>query len=147
MKVILLGDIKNIGKKGDIKDVSEGYARNFLLPKKLAEIATTAAVQKNIETKNKLAAEKEKELDQVRLVAEKMKALQLQITAPEKNGKLFGSINAKNIADELRKNNFSVAEKCILLLKPIKEIGDYAIKIDFGHNIAATIKLTVVGKK
>lgn len=147
MQVILLQDVKKIGKVGEIKNVSDGYARNFLLPKKLAEIATAAAVQKNIEIKNKLVAEKEKELTQVRSLAEKMQALRLQITAPEKNGKLFGSINAKNIADELQKNNFSVAEECILLLKPIKETGDYAIKIDFGRNIAATINLTIVGKK
>jgi large subunit ribosomal protein L9 len=95
MKVILLQDIKNIGRQGDIKDVSDGYARNFLLPKKLAEIATPEATQK-VETIKAQQAEVQKaDLEKTQALAESLQGREVLIQAKEKDGKLFGSINAK----------------------------------------------------
>lgn len=147
MKVVLIQDIKNIGKKGDIKEVSDGYARNFLLPRNLVLAATESAVKQALEVKSKqLEAEKinqEKTKELAKIIAGK----KITIKAKEKKGKLFGSITAKNIAQELKKENVEISEKSIVLESPLKEIGEYEIKIRLDQGIETSLMLAIEKEK
>ncbi|MDR3582786.1 MAG: 50S ribosomal protein L9 [Candidatus Pacebacteria bacterium] len=147
MKVILLQDIKSLGKKNDIKDVSDGYARNFLLAKKLAAIATETAIA---EAEAKKAEEKkadEANLQNLRELAGKLKDKKITLKSKAKGGKLFGSISAKDVAAELQKENLAVPEKSIILNEAIKKIGNYQIKIKLTEQVETNIKLEIVGDK
>jgi large subunit ribosomal protein L9 len=147
MKIILLQDVKNLGKKNDVKEVSDGYARNFLFPKKLAEPATEAAVKKAEIKKTQEKSLKESENDALKSLAEKLKNIKIILKAKEKKGKLFGSITAKEIAKEIQKENLAVPEKCIILDEAIKKIGEYEIKIVLAPEIKTVIKLEVMGEE
>jgi large subunit ribosomal protein L9 len=143
MKIILLQDVKNLGRKDEIKEVSEGYARNFLFPKKLAQKATEEIIKK-AEAQQKQREEKEKEeLDKKRKLADSLRGKKITLQAKVKGDKLFGSINRKTISEELAKIGFVIWEQCIVLPKPIKEIGEHKIKIDLGDSIETQIDLIV----
>ena len=143
MKIILLQDFKKIGKKGDIKEVSDGFARNFLFPKKIAEIATEMSVRKAETLRQKHAQEEQADLEKFQRLAGQLEGRDIIIQAKEKEGKLFGAIHAKDISKELKKENLVVPEKCIVLKSPIKELGEYDIKIELEHGIEAAIKIIV----
>jgi len=143
MRVILLQNVKNIGKMGDVKEVSDGYARNFLLPKKLAEIVTEASI-KNIEVlKSKMAWVEQADLEKNQQLAENLQDREIVIQAKEKDGKLFGSVNAKTIAKELKKEKLDIDEKSIILTEPIREVGEYDVKVELDHGIEALVKVVV----
>lgn len=143
MKIILLQDVKNLGKRGDIKEVSEGYARNFLFVKKLAEIATNSGLKKVDVIKKKQAEKEQLDLEKTQELASRLDGMAVVILVKEKNGKLFGSIHAKDIVKELKKENIIISEKAIILQDPLKEIGDYEVKIELEHNIEAVINVSV----
>ena len=115
MKVILLQEIKTLGKKGDIKDVSEGYARNFLFPKKLAQITSESAIKTALIQKEKESKEQQIISDKVNQVAGSLKEKKIVLKAKEKGGKLFGSITKKDIAKALKGEGFDILEKSITL--------------------------------
>ena len=147
MKIILKEDVKNLGSKGDIKEVAEGYARNFLLPRKLADIATEASIN-NAETR------KEKEKEGLKRQQEKIKKLlrdiqgkKITLISKEEEGKLFGSISAKDIMKELAKENLAIDEKSVKMEKPIRKIGNYTVRIVLGHDLEAKINLAVKPEK
>lgn len=143
MKVILISDIRNLGKKGELKDVSNGYAQNFLFPKKLAQIATPEATLK-IKLDQKKAQEQEKKMEEnLRKIASEIQNQKIIIKAKAEKGKLFGRISPKEIANELRKQNFDISEKSIILQEPIKTIGEKEILIDFGKNIKTKITILI----
>ncbi len=147
MKIILLQDAKNLGRKGDIKDVAEGYARNFLFPKKLAEPATVEAI-KNIEAqKSQEKAEKKARTEVLKALADKLKNKKFTLKAKEKQGKLFGSIAAKDIVEILKIENLSVSEKNIIMNEAIKKTGEYNIEISLSPEIRTNIRLEVAGEK
>ncbi len=145
MKVILLQDIKSVGKKGQILDASDGYARNFLLPKKLA-VKADATNMNELKTKQEANKyRKDMNLAAAKEVAEKMKNFELvfKIKAGE-NGKIFGSITSKDIADELNKKYFvEVDKKKVLLQDAIKNVGVYNIDIKLFEGVTGTLKVTV----
>lgn len=147
MKVILLQDIKSVGKKGQILDASDGYARNYLLPKKLAVLADATNLN---ELKTKQDANKYKRdmtMANAKELAEKMKNFEItfKIKAGE-NGKTFGSVTAKDIADELNKKYFvEVDKKKIGLSDAIKTIGVYNIEIKLFEGVVGKLKVTVLG--
>ena len=149
MKVILLQDVRNIGKKHDIKDVSDGYARNFLFPNKLAETATPAA-QKKLEAMKaeheKGDAELTKRLHQIAgIIADR--SIQFELEA-EKDGTIFGSVNKEQILKALREHAILTNESVeILLDHPIKKVGEYAVPIDLKQGIKAHLKIIVVPKQ
>ncbi len=143
MKIILLQDFKKIGKKGDIKEVSDGFARNFLFPKKIAEMATGAAIKKVENIKHKQVQEEQADLEKIQQLAEQLEGKEIIIQAKEKEGKLFGSIHAKDVAKELKKENLTVPEKCIALNDPIKEIGEYDVKIELEHGIETAVRVII----
>ncbi|MEA2065081.1 MAG: 50S ribosomal protein L9 [Patescibacteria group bacterium] len=132
MKVILLKQVKGLGDVGDIKEVKNGYAGNFLLPNNLAEIAnaqTIAKAKKQIIKKSNIV---KKALNSDKKIAEKIKGLKLKIKVKtNEQGKLYAAIDSKAIAKELRKQNFSVKEKQILLKKPVKTTGKHKILLKF----------------
>lgn len=142
MKIILLQDVKNIGKKGQIKEVPAGYGRNFLLAKKLAAVATpggVAIVEKENEKKKLLL---DQQLAEEKKLAEALKEKQIIIKARSKDGKLFGSITAKDIAVEIRKLKLEVSEKAIAV-GHLRELGTHEVKITLNHGTIFTIKVTI----
>jgi large subunit ribosomal protein L9 len=149
MKVILLQDIRNIGKRGDTKDVPDGYARNFLFPNKLAEAATPAAVKK-LEDR-KAAAEHEDANLRKRLetLARHFEGVGLEFKlAVGKDGSVFGSVNKEAILKALREHGFVTTERVeIHLDRPIKEPGEHIVELDFKKGITAKLKVVVVAKK
>ena len=149
MKVIFSVDVKGQGKKGEMKEVSEGYGRNYLLPRKLA-VEATADNLNTMRMKEKakaaaIAAEKAK-------ATENAKALEsLVVKIPAKagsNGRLFGSITTKEISDNLKKQfNIDIDSKKIVLSDPIKSFGSFDVKCKFGHEISGTIHVLVCEAK
>ncbi|MGC9599142.1 MAG: 50S ribosomal protein L9 [Minisyncoccia bacterium] len=147
MKVILLEDIRNVGKKYEVKEVSGGYARNFLFVNKLAEPATPAALKK-LEAQK---AEHEKDDRELRAhraeIARKIADTKLEFElAADKSGAIFGSVNKESILKALREHGLIGKERVdINLAHPLKEAGEYAITIDFKKGITAD--MTIVVKK
>ena len=147
MKVILLQDIKGVGRKWEMKEVSDGYARNFLLPRKYAEIATSAGAAEIQRLKNEQAKQDSESLAKSQVLAEELQSKEISIQVKEKEGKLFGSITAKDIAKELKKKNIDIPEKAITLGAPIKETGEYEIKIKLDHGIEIQLGLVIESEK
>ena len=148
MKVILTQDIKSVGKKGQVLDASDGYARNFLLPKKLAVLADASNLN---ELKTKQEANKYKRdmtMANAKELAEKMKNFELvfKIKAGE-NGKTFGSVTAKDIANELNKKYFvEVDKKKVGLDDAIKTVGVYNIEIKLFEGINGILRVNVIAE-
>jgi len=145
MKVILRQDFENLGKFGDIVEVKEGYARNFLIPRKIALPATPGNI-KMIETEKKQKAFKlERERLSAQQLAEKLSGI--EITIPMRAGeneRLFGSVTAQMIVNELEKLGFEIDRRKILLDEPIKMLGKYEIPIRLHPDVSAKIKVNVV---
>lgn len=142
MKIILLQNIKNLGQTGDIKEVTDGYARNFLLPKKLAEMATREAVEKAVKVKQKTEELKNKKTEELKNLAKKLEGEEIVIKVKEKDGKLFGSVGKKEIAEKMGN---MVNENMVELEENIKETGVKNVSINFGNNIKAKININVQG--
>ncbi len=148
MKVILMQDVKSVGKKGQILDASDGYARNYLFPKKLAVIANATNLN---ELKTKQEANKYKRdmtMASAKELVEKMNDYELvfKIKAGE-NGKTFGSVTSKDIADELNKKYFvEVDKKKIGLSDAIKNVGVYTIDVKLFEGIVGKLKITVLAE-
>lgn len=147
MKVILLKDIENLGKEGEVKEVADGFARNFLIPKNIAEPATEAAIQ-NMEIKKQEKTEKAKiELKETQKLAEQLEGRELYIKVKEKDGKLFGSVNEITIAKKLKDEGLNVDPKNINLIEPIKEMGEYDVQISLNHGLEANIKIILIAEE
>ena len=143
MEIIITKNIKGLGKVGDVKKVADGYARNFLLPQKLAEAATENAIKKAGDLADKESrGEKEKSAG-ARKLAEKLKGKTVTIKAKEKNGKLFGSVGVKEIAAGLKKMGLEISEKSIVIEKPIKKIGEQEIKVKLGGGEEEKVRVVV----
>lgn len=149
MKIILLQDVRSIGKKYDVKEVSDGYARNFLLANKLAEPATAAALER-IEKMKASAEHEDKELiKRLHEIAKQINetGLQFEIEA-DKQGSVFGSVNKEAIAKALREHGIVRNERVeITLDHPIKKIGEYTVPVDLKKGITAKLKIVVKTKE
>ena len=147
MKVVLNKDIKGIGKKLQIVEVSEGYARNYLLPRKLANIADNKAISE-AKTKNDAASfRKEQEIEQANKLKEKLEKSYIKFKHKiGNNGKLFGSITEKDVAEEINNvYNIKIDKKKISIDIPIKELGSYVANVKLYEGIVAKAKVSVVG--
>ena len=147
MKIVLLQNVKNIGQAGDIKEVAEGYARNFLIPRKMAETATAEAIKKAEIIRATRETEEKTHISKLQKLAEKTNGQKIVIKVKAKAEKLFGSVTAKDIANELKNRHLEIDEKYIILEEPIKQTGSYKINIDFGRQIKSQIEITVEGIK
>jgi len=145
MKVILLKDVKGQGKKGEAAEVSDGYARNYLIPRKLA-MAATAENMNELKQKEKarLAAEAKEKATAVEN-AKKLESVIVKVTAKAgESGRLFGSVTSQEIADALKEQHgISVDKRDIVQADPIKAFGSYEVKCKFGYEISGTIHLLV----
>ncbi|HPF43597.1 MAG TPA: 50S ribosomal protein L9 [Syntrophomonadaceae bacterium] len=145
MKVILLKDIKDLGKTGEIKELADGYARNYLIPRGMAAEATKDKL-KEIEEKNiKAQKTKQKEVTSAEDLKGKLDGKSIQINLKTGGGdKLFGAVTSKEVAELIEKHlKIKIDRKKIEITEPIKHLGDYVIKIKLYPSIQAEIKLTV----
>lgn len=145
MKVILEKDIKGLGKKGEIKEVAEGYGRNFLIPKGLAVEATNQNINTMKLQKASQDKKAERELKTAKDLAEKLSNIKLMVKAKAgENGKLFGSITSQEIADRLFKDYKISIDKKKLSLDNIKSLGDYKVDVKIYPGVAASFAVEVV---
>ena len=144
MKVILLADVKGTGKKNDVIEISDGYARNCLFKKKLAIEATSTEINA---VQNKLKAQefhKAEEIKKWKELAAKMKNAEIKCTVKcGENGKIFGSVTSKEIADKLVEAGYDVDKKKIILKEPIKTPGNYVVEVKFLPDVSTKIKVSV----
>lgn len=148
MKVIFLEDVKGKGKKGELKEVSDGYARNFLLPKKLAKEATTDNLNTfKLQEKARLA-QIEREKAEANEKAKRLENLVVKISAKAgANGRLFGAVTSKEISEALEAHGMSIEKNKIVLPEPIKNYGSYEVKCKFGYEITGIIHVLVSEEK
>ncbi|OQA70996.1 MAG: 50S ribosomal protein L9 [Parcubacteria group bacterium ADurb.Bin247] len=148
MKVILLEDVEKLGKRLDIKNVKKGHARNFLLPKNLARVATKEALKwRDVQIEIKKSVDDTK-LKEVQSVVSKMDGLELffKVKIGEK-GQLFESLSAQKIKDKLEEAGFNVSKNQIDLAEPIKELGEFPVKVKFDHNLESIVKIIIMEEK
>ena len=144
MKILFLQEVKNVGKKGEVKEVADGYARNLLLPKGLAVVATDEIIRRVTAANAQHKTLEEQKLKQAKETARQLTDFVLRVQRPAKQGKLFGAITAKDIADLLAQNGFkSITKKMITLQRPIKLLGEYSVGVDFGHGVKASFSVVV----
>ena len=148
MKVILLEDVKGSGKKGQVINASDGHARNFLLPRKLAVEATSENL-KALEAQQKKNEHKMKqETDAAQAMANRLQESPLVLKAKVgENGKMFGSIGSKEIADAMQKqHSLAIDRKKIVLADPVKALGNYTVQIKLHPAVNATVRFEVVAE-
>lgn len=148
MKVILLKDVKNVGKKGDIVNASDGYARNYLFPRKLAEEATNANVnvlnqRKEIERRKKLA-----EIEEAQKLADSLKGKTIKIyTKAGEGGRLFGAVTTKDISEALKKQLGVDIDKKKILSDTIKQLGNYEVELKVYTDISTKVVVSIIEKQ
>jgi large subunit ribosomal protein L9 len=148
MQVILLQDIEKLGKKFDVKEVANGYALNFLIPKGLAKKMTKETLEWLKVQKEILAKNAEEGLKKTQDFATSIDGQ--EIILPVKigeEGQLFESITSQKIAEKLKELGFEIKKTQIDLLDPIKELGEFPVKIKFEHNLEAEIKIIITEEK
>ena len=145
MKVLLLADVKGQGKKDQIVEVSDGYARNFLFPKKLAVVADNKVISENKSKEEAKQFRLKEEKAAAVALAEKLGTLTVKISAPSgADGRLYGSVTTKDISDELAKQHkITVDKRKLSLSENIKTYGTYNIDVKVYPEVTATLKVTV----
>lgn len=148
MKVILLQDIDDLGKKYELKEVKDGYARNFLLPNKLVKPATKQALKWLSEQKESIEKVAEEDLKKVQELASNLDGLELNIAVKVgEEGQLFESITAQKIVEKIKELGFEIKKSQVVLPNPIKELGEFPISITLEHNLEAEIKVIITEEK
>ena len=148
MKVILLKNIQSVGKKNEIKEVSAGYAKNFLIPKKLA---IPADEEKVAQLENQLKIEEKKaeeNLKEIEAIVAKLDGREVTVMVKVgKQGQVYESVSKQKIAEQLKEQGFEINKNQVVIESPIKELGEFDLKIVFDHNLEAEIKLIVIEKE
>ena len=149
MKVILLQDVKGQGKKGQLIEASDGYARNFLLPRKLAVAATAENLNTMKQQEKAKKAQEAAEKAQAEAVAEQLKSSVVKLTAKAgTGGRLFGAVTSKEISDGLKEQyGLDVAKSKIVQEEPIKAFGTYELKCKLGYEVTGTVYVVVAEEK
>ena len=145
MRVVFLDDVDGVARAGEIKNVADGYARNFLLPRKLAAAATTSTMQQADKRAKALAKEQDKLDEAAQAVAVKLSASPIVIAAKVgEQGRLFGSVTATDIAEEVSARAGSTLEhRQVALATPIKEVGTYEVAVSLTRNVKAQLTVQV----
>jgi large subunit ribosomal protein L9 len=145
MKVIFLKDVKGQGKKGEIKEVSEGYAANFLIPQKLAQPASQGNVKTLEQQKQAEIRKKEHEKEEAELLGKKLEGMTVVLRSKAgEGGRLFGSITNKQIAEELEKMKIKLDKRKIILDEPIRTLGFTNVPVKLHQDVTVTLKVQVV---
>ncbi len=144
MKVILLQDLERLGRRGEIKTVADGYARNYLFPRKLAVEATDAKIK---EAEKQIAIQRkkeEKEEEQARQAAEELNGIELKFyRSASSEGKLFGSVTAGDIASALEEKGYSLDKRKVEIDNPIKQLGECTVNLKLRPQIYTEVKVVV----
>jgi large subunit ribosomal protein L9 len=145
MKVILLDDVAKVGRRGEVRDVSDGYARNFLIPKKLA-LGATAGNLKNLDH---IRRQQDDKASRIKSDAESLRARVESLVYEERRqaseeGKLFGSVTPQDIAEFLERNGVKIERRRIHLEEPIKALGEHTVPIRIHAEVTAQLKVNVV---
>jgi len=144
MKVVLQKDIPNLGDAGDIKEVAEGYARNYLLPQKLVLAANEGSRRSMEHQKRLIKIKKDKRKKESEKIADAISAIEIKIMAlVGEEDKLFGSVTSMDIARKLKELGYSIDKRKILLENPIRQLGEFSIPIKLDEGLTAPIKVIV----
>jgi large subunit ribosomal protein L9 len=145
MKIILKEDISTLGKAGDLVEVARGYGRNYLIPRGKA-LEATANHQKEIEEQKRIILKrKAKSQDEAHKLSEQIETLTLELSRKViEEGKLYGSVSAKDLVEKLAEQNITLDRKNILLKDPIRALGNYEVPVRLDSEIMTTLKVTVV---
>lgn len=147
MKVILREDIENLGRAGDIVKVADGYGRNYLIPKRLAVQADLRNVRALEHDRRVIEARAKKTRSSAEELGSKLSALSLTIPAKAgEEGKLFGAVTSRDIAEALDRAGVAVDRKLVLLAEPIKQVGEYKVKVKAGTEIVPEVSVSVVAE-
>ncbi len=145
MKVVLQQDVEKLGRAGDLIEVADGYARNYLIPRQLADQATERNVRMVEHLKRQAGERQRKEQEASRLLAEKIDAARVTIPVQMgEAGKMFGSVTAKDIVDALQREGIALDRRRLELERPIKELGEFPIKVRLHPEVSATLRVYVV---
>lgn len=146
MKVILIKEVDNLGKEGDVVEVKDGFARNYLIPQKLAILANRGNLAQVEQLRKKRAARETKELEQIKSLQSTIEGMVLEFSRKAgETGKLYGSVTSKEIADTLSDRlGTKFDRKYLELSEPIKELGEHSVRINFGQGNYASIKVKVL---
>lgn len=148
MKVILLEDVKGVGKKDQIINANDGYAKNFLLPKKLAVLADKNNLTKMDNIKKIEDAKKQEEYEKAVALGKEIEAKNLQLNVKlGTNGKLFGTVTNKEISGALKQQNIDIDKKKIILSSPIKTLGEKEVTVKLHPKVSVTLKITINEQK
>ena len=148
MKVILLDNIKGVGKKDQIINASDGYARNFLFPKKLAVEANNENMAKLKAKENSNQYKKSQEKEDAQKLSEKLKGILVKISVKAgENGKIFGSITSKEIADTLKEEyKIDIDKKRIDLKEPIKTLGNFSVSVKLYEGVTGILRIQIISQ-
>lgn len=143
MKVILLEDVKGLGKALEVKEVKNGYGFNYLLPEGLADLATPGALKQAERFVAKRKEEVAKMTGEHKAAAETLSGKKVTIKSKAENGKLFGSVGREEVVSALEAMGIKVDKQAIVLDKAIKETGEFPLSADFGHGVKASFTLVI----
>ncbi len=145
MRVILRTDIEKLGKLGDVVEVKRGYARNYLIPKRLAMLATPSNIKVFEQERKKLEEKLNAQRFKAKELAAKLEEQEIKIQVRVGEGdKLYGSVTSSNIVEILKEKGFDIDRKKIVLDKPIRSLGDYQIPVKLYPGVVATLNVSVV---
>jgi large subunit ribosomal protein L9 len=148
MKIILLKDVKNFGKKNEVKDVSDGYGRNFLIKQNLAKIATDSELQIVEKRRKKEELNIVEEVKKEKEIIKKIGEIELEIFVKvgEKE-QLFEAVSSQKISEKIKEKGFDVSKEQVVIDQPIKELGEYNVGVKLKHGEEAKIKIKVIKEK
>ncbi len=145
MQIIFLSDVRGVGKKGEVKEVKEGYARNFLIPRGLAVVGTSDVLKKHAVVQARAAKEKEALRDVLQEKALALKSIDLKFTRKfGKKGEVFGSVSRHEIEEMLKAKGFSAT---VFLEKPLKTSGAKEVEVDFGEGVKGSVSVVIEPEK
>ncbi len=148
MKVLLCEDIDKLGWLGDVVEVAEGYARNYLLPQRLATQATEANIKSIADEKAKRGEQRKLDGKRLEVAAKAVEGAEAVVAAKaNEQGHLFGSVTAREIAANLREQGFQITDKMVQLPEHIKEVGTHAVTLKFSEELTATVNVVVVAEQ
>ncbi len=148
MKVILIKDVQDLGNIGDVKEVADGYARNFLIPGGYVKVATKNAIKQAEELKIKKEEQAKEDLEKAEGAAGKLKGVSVTIKSKtDESGKLYAAIKTEEISKALDDKGFKIDKNKIVVEEPIKETGDYEVVVNLEHGLEAGIGVTVESDK